>query len=88
VVSAAEVKAPSRSLAAVTPPSREGLLPQLYAAFPEVFNAFQVLPAAKHGVEHHLVMTGPPIASKLRRLDSEKLAAARKSSPRWRTRTS
>jgi hypothetical protein len=33
--------------------------------------------AAKHDVEHHLVTTGPPIASKFRRLDSEKLAAVK-----------
>jgi hypothetical protein len=35
------------------------------------------MPAATHGVEHHLVTTGPPIAAKFRRLDGEKLAAAR-----------
>ncbi len=42
-----------------------------------MFNASQVLPPATHGVEHHLVTSGPPIASKFRRLDGKKLAAAR-----------
>jgi hypothetical protein len=35
------------------------------------------MPAAKHDVEHHLVTTGPPIASKFWRLEGTKLAAAK-----------
>jgi hypothetical protein len=45
--------------------------------FPEVVNVSQRLPETKHGVVHHLVTTGPPVSSKFRRLDSEKLAAAK-----------
>jgi hypothetical protein len=30
-----------------------------------------------HDVEHHLVTRGPPIASKFRRLDGKKFAAAK-----------
>ncbi len=85
-VSAAEVKAPSGSSAVGTPPTRGALLAQLGAMFPEVFNTSQVLPAAKHEVEHHLLTSGPPIASKFRRLDGEKLAAAKNSLTRWKTR--
>jgi Reverse transcriptase (RNA-dependent DNA polymerase) len=44
----------------------------LRARYAAVFNA-----AATHGVEHHLVTTGPPITSKFRRLDGVKLAAAK-----------
>jgi hypothetical protein len=36
-----------------------------------------MMPVAKHDVEHHMVTTGPPIASKFRRLDGTKLEAAR-----------
>jgi hypothetical protein len=77
-VSAAEEKAPSGSSAAGTTPTRGALFAQLGAMFPEVFNMSQVLPATKHEVEHHLVTFGPPITSKFRRLDVEKLAAAKK----------
>jgi hypothetical protein len=45
--------------------------------FPEVVNVSQRLPETRHGVVHHLVTTGPPVSSKFRRLDSEKLAAAK-----------
>ena len=42
-----------------------------------MLNVSKVLPVATHGVCHHLVTTGPPISSKFRRLDGEKLTAAR-----------
>jgi hypothetical protein len=77
---AAEVKAPSGSSAAAlqaTTCGRQSLQQQLEASFPEVFNASQVLPAVNHGVEHHLVTSGPPIASKIHLLDGQKLAAAK-----------
>jgi hypothetical protein len=45
--------------------------------FPEVVNVSQRLPKTWHGVVHHLVTTGPPVSSKFRRLDSEKLAVAK-----------
>ena len=35
------------------------------------------LPPVSHDVVHHIVTTGPPIASKFRKLDGEKLAAAK-----------
>jgi hypothetical protein len=47
------------------------------AEFPAVLGAAAMPAAAKHDVEHHLVTSGPPIASKFRRLDGEKLAAAK-----------
>ncbi len=40
-------------------------------------NPSKVLPQTSHGVEHHLETRGPPIASPFRRLDAEKLAAAK-----------
>ena len=49
------------------------------AAFPEVVNSSKVLPAAVvHDVEHHIKTVGPPIAAKFRRLEGEKLEAARR----------
>ncbi len=41
-------------------------------------NVGKVLPATDHGVEHHIVTTGPPIASEFRRLEGAKLEEARK----------
>jgi hypothetical protein len=45
--------------------------------FPEVANTAKVLPLSSHGVEHFIAMKGPPIASKFRWLDTEKLQAAK-----------
>jgi hypothetical protein len=33
--------------------------------FPDMVNIGECLPSAVHGVEHHVVTTGPPIASDL-----------------------
>jgi hypothetical protein len=77
---AAEVKVPSGSSAAAwqaSTGSRRPLQQELEEMFPEVFNASQVLPAATHHL-HHLVTSGPPIASKFRQLDGHKLAAAKR----------
>ncbi len=51
---------------------------QLLADFPQVVNQSKVLPTPSTEVEHHISTTGPPISSKFRRLDSVKLAAAKK----------
>ncbi len=45
--------------------------------FLEVANAAKVLPPSSHGVEHFIATKGPPIASKFRQLDAEKLQAAK-----------
>jgi hypothetical protein len=45
--------------------------------FPEVANAAMVLPPSSHGIEHFMSTRGPPFASKFRRLDAEKLQAAK-----------
>ena len=45
--------------------------------FPAVMNDTGSLPETSHGVVHHLRTTGPPVASPFRRLDAEKLAAAK-----------
>jgi hypothetical protein len=49
----------------------------LSSKFPDVFNPSKILPVATHGVEHFVVTSGPPVASKFRLLDPEKLAAAK-----------
>jgi hypothetical protein len=54
-----------------------GVAAMLLAKYAAVFNSSSGLPAATHDVEHYLVTKGPPIGSKFRRLDGEKLAAAR-----------
>ena len=45
--------------------------------FPAVLDDSGRLPETTHGVVHHLSTTGPPVASPFRRLDAEKLAAAK-----------
>jgi hypothetical protein len=54
------------------------LLDELTRDFPAVFGAAAAATKVKHNLEHFLVTTGPPISSKFRRLDGEKLAAAKK----------
>jgi len=61
-------------LAHVAPPDYA----QILAAFPTVVNPSKQLPQPSHGVEHHIETTGPPVAAKYRRLDAERLAAAKK----------
>ena len=52
---------------------------QLLADFPAVVNSSKQLPRKPSGdVEHHIVTRGPPLACRFRRLDGEKLAAAKK----------
>jgi hypothetical protein len=45
--------------------------------FPGVVQPFTVGAVPSHGVEHHIVTTGPPATAKFRRLDPERLAAAK-----------
>ena len=51
---------------------------ELLDSFPDVVNPGKALPpVVTHDVEHHIVTSGPPIACKFRRLEGEKLEAAR-----------
>ena len=50
---------------------------QLLWADPAVLNPSKKLPAVKHSVEHFIETSGRPVSGKYRRLDGEKLAAAR-----------
>ena len=50
---------------------------KLLDEFPAVECVSKRLPPVSHDVVHHIVTTGPPIASKFRKLDGEKLAAAK-----------
>ncbi len=62
----------------VTKPSTSAVeYTDLIVEFPEVVDASKRLPAVTHDVVHHIVTTGPPIAAKFRKLDGEKLAAAK-----------
>jgi len=63
---------PSRPLPPV-PSSFQALLRQ----FPDVVAPDKQLPPTSHGVLHFLQTTGPPVSSPFRRLDAEKLAAAK-----------
>ena len=49
----------------------------LLAEFPELTEPTFSAAATKHGVEHHIATTGPPVYARARRLDSAKLAVAR-----------
>ncbi len=51
---------------------------KLLAGYPAVVNASKQLPPTTHGVHHHIETTGRPVAAKYRRLDPERLKAAKK----------
>ena len=51
---------------------------KLLAEFPTVLNASKELPEVKHLVFHHIETSGRPVTAKYRRLDANKLAAAKK----------
>ncbi|KAK3762357.1 hypothetical protein RRG08_047193 [Elysia crispata] len=50
---------------------------KLLKEFPELLTPHFHTSANKHGVEHHIVTHGPPTHARARRLDQEKLAAAK-----------
>jgi len=56
---------------------------ELIGEFPEIVAGNKPLPAAKHGVEHFLQTSGPPVTSRFRRLDAGKLAAAKRIFAEW-----
>ena len=50
---------------------------RLLVQYQAVVNSSGSLPSVTHDVQHHLVTSGPPVSAKFRRLDGEKLKAAR-----------
>jgi hypothetical protein len=66
-----------RSQSARPPPLSPEWLKALLAEFEDVVCPSKVLPPVGTDVEHHIKTYGPPIASRFRRLDAEKLAAAK-----------
>jgi hypothetical protein len=75
VTAVAADQPPARPRFIALPPGSLGSV--ILDEFPEVANASKVLPPSSHGVEHFISMKGPPITSKFRRLDAEKLQAAK-----------
>ena len=59
------------------PPDVSAAVAQLLLEFPGVVNPSKQLPAAVHDVQHHIKTVGPPLASRFRRLEGNKLQAAR-----------
>ncbi len=84
---AADVKLPSRLSAAALsaakpagkqkPAQMKAAYSRLLDEFPAVVWASKRLPPVSHDVVHHIVTHGPPIASKFRKLDGKKQAAAK-----------
>ena len=65
------------SIAGIRSPSTNSF-DQIITDFPELLiPRFQPTDANKHGIEHHIVTTGPPLHARARRLDTDKLAAAK-----------
>ncbi len=66
---------------AASPPAPPPLSPEwlkaFLAEFEDVVYPSKVLPPVGPDVEHHIKTSGPPIASRFRRLDAEKLVAAK-----------
>jgi transposase InsO family protein len=50
---------------------------QLLSQFPDVTSTCLRTPSAKHGVQHHIVTTGPPVHARPRRLAPDKFTAAK-----------
>ena len=50
---------------------------RLLAEFPDLTRPTFSAPTVKHGVEHHIETTGPPLHARARRLNPEKLSVAR-----------
>jgi hypothetical protein len=50
---------------------------EVLSDFPDVVNVGKTLPVPSHDVQHHIRTSGPPIASRFRRLEGAKLEAAR-----------
>jgi hypothetical protein len=67
---------PPASLPALSPPLVAGYK-QILDEFPDVVNSSKRLPSVSLQVVHHIITVRPPIATKFRRLDGEKLAAAK-----------
>jgi hypothetical protein len=84
---AADVKLPSGLSAAAlsaarpagqqNPAQMKAACSRLLGEFPAVVCASKRLLPVSHDVVHHIITHGPPIASKFRKLDGEKLAAAK-----------
>jgi len=55
----------------------------LLSKFPRLANPSSVLPPAVHKTQHFLVTDGPPVCSRFRRLNPEKLADAKKIFAEW-----
>ena len=78
-IGAVEVEAVNAT-AVKLPPAVSQDFSSLLAKFPKVTNKDGLQfasPDPAHGVFHHILTEGPPIAAKARRLDAEKLAAAK-----------
>jgi hypothetical protein len=54
------------------------MVAEILKDFLDVVNAAKCLPTVQHDVEHHIRTSGPPIASRFRRLEGYKLEAARR----------
>jgi len=68
---------PSAAIVLPEPAPQPSSFPALLQEFQDVINPSKKLPPTFHGVEHHLRTQGPPVSSPFRRLDPEKLAAAK-----------
>jgi transposase InsO family protein len=54
-----------------------GQIKKLLMKYNSVFSGVSDLPAARHGVEHRIITEGRPVSARYRRLDAEKLRAAK-----------
>lgn len=66
--------APVHSIYAFSPNSK---FLEIVSEFPRITGTSSLSPPPNHNVFHHILTTGPPVAERARRLNSEKLAAAK-----------
>jgi len=70
--SGAQQPPPPRAVLAAAP-----AVQRLLKAYRDVLNPSKMIPPTKHDVRHHIETDGRPVSSRFRRLDAEKLAAAK-----------
>ena len=55
-----------------TPPTFTNAFDEILRDFPQLLDRTNKTPKINHGIEHHIVTTGPPVFAKARRYHSDK----------------
>ena len=61
----------------ITPPTFTNAFDEILRDFPQLLHRTNKTPKINHGIEHHIVTTGPPVFAKSRRYHGDKYKALR-----------